>query len=138
MATAGTPLLTVMDLSQVIAKAHVSQSDAAVLKLGDPATIIVPGETQAVKGKVSVISPASRSHSTTVEIWVQAPNPHERLKAWIQRETKNSGRRLFPAHLLFRRVPLLTDPEGNASVMVMAPMTVHTSGQFEPEFVREM
>src|SRR5437762_4215220 len=72
MAAAGTALLTVMDLSQVIAKAHVSQSDAAVLKIGDPATIIVPGETQAVKGKVSVISPALDLNSTTVEIWVQA------------------------------------------------------------------
>src|SRR5579863_177435 len=36
MAAAGTPLLTVMDLSAVIAKAHIPQSDAAALKVGDP------------------------------------------------------------------------------------------------------
>src|SRR5579859_7433266 len=36
MATAGAPLLAVMDISSVIAKAHISQSDAAALKVGDP------------------------------------------------------------------------------------------------------
>jgi len=54
-----------------------------VLKLGDPPPSLVPGETQAVKGKVSVISPALDPNSTTVEIWVQAPNPMSVLKAWI-------------------------------------------------------
>src|ERR1022692_2977351 len=44
MAAAGTPLLTVMDVSQVIARAHIPQPDAALLKLGDEATIKAPGE----------------------------------------------------------------------------------------------
>ena len=34
MAAAGTPLLTVMDISSVIAKAHIPQADAAALKVG--------------------------------------------------------------------------------------------------------
>src|SRR5947209_8783247 len=37
MAAAGTPLITVMDLSQVIARAHISQQEAALLKAGDKA-----------------------------------------------------------------------------------------------------
>ena len=118
MATGGTPLLTVMDLSQVIAKAHVSQSDAAVLKIGDPATIIVPGETQAVKGKVSVISPALDPNSTTVEIWVQAPNPHERLKPGSSVKLRIVAQTI-PGALIIPASALLTDPEGNASVMVI-------------------
>src|SRR6267143_1516900 len=43
MAAAGTPLLTVMDPSSVIARAHIPQDQAALLKLGDKATITVPG-----------------------------------------------------------------------------------------------
>ena len=38
MAAAGTPLLTVMDISQVIARAHIPQPEAALLKVGDKAT----------------------------------------------------------------------------------------------------
>ena len=37
MAPAGSPMITVMDLSQVIARAHVSQQEAAQLKVGDAA-----------------------------------------------------------------------------------------------------
>src|SRR5439155_1564815 len=43
MASTSAPLLTVMDISSVIAKAHVPQSDALLLRKGDKATIEVPG-----------------------------------------------------------------------------------------------
>ena len=32
-----------MDLSQIVAHAHVAQLEAASLKVGDPATITIPG-----------------------------------------------------------------------------------------------
>src|SRR5271166_5589106 len=44
MAPAGTPLLTVMDTSSVVARAHIPQEEAALLKLSDKATITVAGE----------------------------------------------------------------------------------------------
>jgi HlyD family secretion protein len=53
MASTAAPLLTVMDISQVIAKAHIPQSDALQLHKGDAAT---------------------------VEVWVQAPNPDQQLR----------------------------------------------------------
>ena len=80
MAAAGAPILTVMNLSQVIARAHIAQQEAAQLKVGDPATISVPGQGGDVKGKVTLVSPALDPNSTTVEVWVQAPNPGDRLK----------------------------------------------------------
>src|SRR5579863_3305004 len=80
MAAAGTPLLTVMDISEVIARAHIPQQDAALLKVGDKATISAPGEEDAVEGKVTVVSPALDPNSTTVEVWVQAKNPSQKLK----------------------------------------------------------
>jgi HlyD family secretion protein len=81
MASSSAPLLTVMNVSQVIAKTHIDQQEAASLKVGDAASISVPGQPGSVKGKVSLVSPALDPNSTTVEVWVQAPNPGERLKA---------------------------------------------------------
>jgi len=84
MAAAGTPLLTVMDTSSVIARAHIPQDQAALLKLGDKATITVPGtgsdEAEPIEGKVTVVSPALDPNSTTVEVWVKAENPKGRLR----------------------------------------------------------
>jgi HlyD family secretion protein len=80
MASTAAPLLTVMDISQVIAKAHISQTDALQLHKGDAATISLPGLDKAVNGKVSLISPALDPNSTTVEVWVQAPNPNQQLR----------------------------------------------------------
>src|SRR5262249_48682231 len=39
----GQPVVTVMDLAQVIARTHVSQSEAAELKVGNDANLIGPG-----------------------------------------------------------------------------------------------
>lgn len=80
MATAGTPLLTVMDTAAVIAKAHIPQADAALLSIGDKGTITVPGIDDPIEGKVTVVSPALDPNSTTVEIWLEAKNPKSQLK----------------------------------------------------------
>ena len=80
MAAAGTPLITVMDMSQVIARAHIPQEQAALLKVGDKATIASPDVDQPLEGNVTVVSPALDPNSTTVEVWVQAQNPNRQMK----------------------------------------------------------
>jgi multidrug efflux pump subunit AcrA (membrane-fusion protein) len=80
MAAAGTPLLTVMDISSVIAKAHIPQSDAAALKVGDKGTMTVPGIEKPIDGTITVVSPALDANSTTVEIWLEVKNPKHELK----------------------------------------------------------
>jgi len=80
MAAAGTPLITVMDTSAVIAKAHIPQADAALLKVGDKGTITVPGIEKPIDGTVTVVSPALDPSSTTVEVWLEAKNPKQQLK----------------------------------------------------------
>src|SRR6478672_3515562 len=80
MASTAAPLLTVMDISQVIAKAHIPQNDALQLHKGDAATISLAGLEKSINGKVSLISPALDPNSTTVEVWVQAPNPDQQLR----------------------------------------------------------
>lgn len=80
IAPAGTPLLIVMDISRVVVRLHIAQAQAAQLKLGDAATIHVPGLKNAMPAKVSIVSPALDPNSTTVEVWVQADNPNRQLQ----------------------------------------------------------
>jgi HlyD family secretion protein len=80
MASTTTPLLTVMDLSQIIAKAHVPQGDAVLLRKGDKATITLAGLDKPVDGTVTLVSPALDPNSTTVEIWIQAGNRDQQLR----------------------------------------------------------
>jgi HlyD family secretion protein len=116
MAAAGTPLLTVMDVSQVVARAHVPQQDAALLKLGDKATITAPGE-EAAEGKITVISPALDPNSTTVEVWVQAKNPKQRLKPGTSVQLSMLAQTI-PDALVVPAASLLTAEDGTTSVML--------------------
>jgi HlyD family secretion protein len=116
-AAAGVPLITVMDVSQVIAKAHIPQADAALLKLGDQATLSVPSEEDRVEGKVTVISPALDANSTTVEIWVQAPNAKQRLRPGTSVHLTMLARTLKDA-IVVPEASVLTAQDGTTSVMV--------------------
>jgi HlyD family secretion protein len=80
LATANQPLLTVMDISRLIAKAHIAQSEAASLKVGNPAQLRVGGLSEPVEGKVSLVSPALDPGSTTIEVWVESKKANEALK----------------------------------------------------------
>ena len=80
MAAAGSALLTVMDISSVIARLNIPQAQAAFLKRGQSANVAATDSDIQVVGKVTVVSPAVDPQTTTVEVWVQAPNPGERLR----------------------------------------------------------
>ena len=80
LASANQPLLTVMNTSRLILKSHIPQSQAATLKVGDPAEIHIAGVEDPVKGKVSIVSPALDPGSTTVEVWVRTAKPPAELK----------------------------------------------------------
>jgi HlyD family secretion protein len=80
LATANQPILTVMDTSTLVAKAHISQAEAAQLRVGDPAEIKVPDADEPVKGRVSLVSPALDPGSTTIEVWVETRKPSPLLR----------------------------------------------------------
>src|SRR6266851_4912035 len=111
MAAAGTPIVTVMDISQVIAKAHIPQPEAELLKVGDKATITVPGESEPVDAKVTVVSPALDPNSTTVEVWVQAKNPKQRLKPGTSVQLSMVAQTI-PDALVIPAAALLTGQDG--------------------------
>jgi HlyD family secretion protein len=80
IAATGTPLMVVMDVSRVVARVNVPTTDAASVKVGQPATITLPESGREVQGKVTVVSPATDPNSATVQVWVQAENPDRSLK----------------------------------------------------------
>ena len=118
MAAAGSPLITVMDLSQVVARAHIDQQQAAALKVGNTASISAPGMAEDVPGKVTMISPALDPGSTTVEVWVQAPNPHERIRPGGSARLTIIAETV-PKAVVIPAVAVLTAPDGGTSVMVV-------------------
>ena len=118
IATAGSPLITVMDLSQVIAKAHIPGEEAALLKKGDPATLSVTGEDQPVQGKVTLVSPALDPNSTTVEVWVQAPNPDKSLRPGVSVKVSMVAETV-PKAVVAPAPAVLTADDGSTSVMVI-------------------
>lgn len=80
LAAASQPIMTVMNTSQLIAKAHIAQNEAVLLKTGDKAEIEIAGVEEPIEAKVALISPALDPGSTTIEVWVGADKPNTALK----------------------------------------------------------
>jgi len=118
VAPAGTPLITVMDLSQVVARAHIPQDEAVFLKKGDEGTMAVPGLDTPVEGKVILVNPALDPNSTTVEVWLQAANPKELLKPGTSVRISVTAQTV-PDAIVIPGSAVLTSPEGTTSVMVV-------------------
>jgi HlyD family secretion protein len=78
MPASGTPIISIVDISQVVARANVPVKDASMIRVGRPARITGPDGDLA--GKVTVVSPSVDPNTTTVEVWVQVANPGEKLK----------------------------------------------------------
>jgi HlyD family secretion protein len=78
IAASGSPLASIVDISQVVARTNVPAKEATAISVGRPARITGPDGDLA--GKVTVVSPAVDPNTTTVEVWVQVPNPGEKLR----------------------------------------------------------
>ncbi len=117
LATANQPLLTVMNISKLIAKGHLPQSEAAQLKVGNHAEIRVPGLEDAIEGKVTLVSPALDPGSTTLEVWVEARKPSTHLRPGISVQVAITAKTdknavVIPAGTVFK------NPEGGDYVLL--------------------
>ena len=122
---AGSTLLTVMDTSVLLAKTHLAQQLAQQMRVGDAATITVPGITDPISAKVSLISPALDPGSTTVEIWLRVDNKKGVLKVGTPVHASIVGRDA-PQALTIPTSALLSAQDGSKSVMVVgADGTAH-------------
>jgi len=117
-AAAGTPIITVMDTSSLLAKLHVAQATAQQLTLGHEADIHVPGLTDPVKAAVSFISPALDPGSTTVEVWLKLPNADGHLKVGTPVHAVIMGRTIKDA-LQVPAGAILPGQDSGTAVMVV-------------------
>jgi multidrug efflux pump subunit AcrA (membrane-fusion protein) len=113
----GTPLLTIMDTSSVVARAHIPQEQATLLKPGDPA-MITAADVTPVLGKVVIVSPALDAGSTTVQVWVQAENKSGGLRPGSTVQLKIVARTIEDA-IAIPEQAILKSPEGATLVMVV-------------------
>lgn len=118
-AAAGTPVITVMETSALLAKMHVAQATAQQLRLGGMGMLSIPGVEEPQPATVSFISPALDPGSTTVEVWLKLDNADGRYKVGT------------PVHAVIRsytvpqavRVPpsaILPAEDGSTMVLVVA------------------
>jgi HlyD family secretion protein len=115
MANAGSPLLTIVDISRAVVRASIPLDQAVHVKVSNPATITTSGGS--TQGRVTVVSPAADAGSTTVQVWIQTENPGERLKPGTAAHVAVIAATLKDA-IVVPIAALLASPEGG--VMAMA------------------
>jgi HlyD family secretion protein len=120
LATANQPILTVMDTSTLTVKAHVAQSDAAALRIGNSAQIQVATVSEPVAARVTLVSPALDPGSTTVEVWVQSNKPDSSLRPGMSAQLLITARAAqdvltVPASAVFK------NEDGSEYVVVATP-----------------
>lgn len=119
-AVAGSPVLTIMDTSSLLAKLHIAQSNAQVLKLGGAAEIAIPDVDDPVAANVSFISPALDAGSTTVEVWLKLLNASGAYKVGTSVHAVIRGATV-PDALQVPGSALLPAQDGSTNVMVVEP-----------------
>jgi HlyD family secretion protein len=117
MPQAGAPVVTVMDVSQVIAKTHVSQLEASRLAVGDAANLIGPDNVP-IPGKISIVSPALDATNTTVEVWVQAANGQAALRPGMSVRVEMISKTV-PDALVIPTAAIVTSPSGSTYTIVV-------------------
>ncbi len=112
----GMPIVSIVDISKVVARANIAVKDAAPIQVGKPATIT--GPEGVLTGKVTVVSPAVDPNTTTVQVWVEAENPGEKMKpGGTVRVSIRAD--LIKDTLLVPKSALLNSDEGGEKVMVV-------------------
>ena len=116
MVQPGTPLISLVDISRLIARANVPVRDAVAIKPGRP--VRVAGPNGDLAGTVTVVSPTMDTSTTTVEVWVQVPNPGEKLKPGGTVRVSISAETIRDA-IMVPATALLNSDDGGEKVMVI-------------------
>ena len=119
LAMANQPLLTVMNISRLIAKGHIPQSEAAQLRVGNPAQLKVPGMDDPIEGKVTLVSPALDPGSTTIEVWVEAKKANPNLRPGITVQVAMVAKTVKEA-VVVPAAAVYKNPEGNGNYVLVA------------------
>jgi len=107
---AGAPVVTVMDLSRVIARAHLSQAEAAELSVGDQANLIGPNGVP-IPAKVTSVGAALDASNSTVEVWIEADNKDGKLRPGASIRVEMVARTV-PNALVIPQQAVMTSAQG--------------------------
>ena len=118
LASMTAPLAIVMNLTQVVARAHIPAPEAALLRPGDAAELSVPWRTKPFPATVAVVSPALDPGNTTVQVWVEAANPREELKPGAPVNVTITAKRVSDA-LVIPQSALVSPPGHSPFVMTI-------------------
>ena len=80
MATTDKPLITIVDISRIVARMNVTAEQLRYIKVGAKAKIAWPDGSGVAEGNVTVLSPSADAGGTTLQVWVEAPNPGGKFK----------------------------------------------------------
>jgi HlyD family secretion protein len=119
MANPGTPLISIVDISRVIARVDVPQAEASTVQVGQTAILSRPDSKDEIEGKVSVVSPAADPNTTTVQVWIQIDNPGERLKPGTAVHAAIATE-VYKAATVVPAAAILPGEEGGAAVLTVS------------------
>ena len=120
MAVAGAPLVTIVDISRVVARIDVPQAEASAVKVGQTATLTQPDRKEEVQGKVTVVSPSADPNSTTVQVWITIDNPGESLKPGTAMHAAIATE-VYKAASVVPVAAILPGEEGGTAVLTVSP-----------------
>lgn len=123
MASTGIPLFVIMDVSRVVARVNVPQGQAGLVRIGQPAEIGFTDSGDQVAGKVIVVSPATDPASTTLQVWIEIPNPTGLLKPGASVHAKVITE-AFKAAAVVPSAAILPGEEGGTAVLVISSDSV--------------
>lgn len=109
-----TPLLAIVDLSQLEVQAQVPVSDVAQLRTGMPAQVEIEGlPGRRIAGRVERINPSTEPGTRTINIYVSLPNEESLLRAGM-----------------FARVALVTSAEAEVPALPVSALRVENGTTF--------
>lgn len=117
LATANQPILTVMNISKLVAKAHLAQNEAVLLKTGNPAELELAGLEEPIQGKVMLVSPALDPGGTTIEVWIEAIKPPTALKPGMNVSVTATAKTVKEA-VVVPAAAVFKTPEGQEYVLI--------------------
>lgn len=120
MANAGQAVVTVMDVSSLIAKVHLSQEQTSDIRKGAPAMLNIVGNSEPVSGTVMLVSPALDQGSTTLEVWVLIKNKDAAYKPGTPVHV-SIATHTVPDAISIPNEALIATKAGTTAVMLIGP-----------------
>jgi HlyD family secretion protein len=119
MANPGSAVITIMDISRVVAHVEVPEAEASTLRPGQTAILTQPDSKEVAEGKVTVVSPAADPNTTTVQVWIEIPNPDERLKPGTPMHAEIATE-VYKAATVVPVAAILPGEEGGTAVLTVS------------------